>query len=147
MTTTHPRFNHVAVSVAPTLLEDTGRAEIVDFYGGVFGWEEMPTMTEPGRRLVLQAYAYDQFVFIVGDDEPMTCPRMDHFGMAVTTPEELTASFERANERAATDARVDVIPPQVDDFEVLRLHSFYVRFLLPLMVEVQYWDWVTAEHT
>ena len=30
----------------------------------------------------------------------------------------------------------------VEDFTVLKLHSFYVRYLLPLMVEVQYFEMV-----
>jgi hypothetical protein len=29
----------------------------------------------------------------------------------------------------------------MDDFKVLKLHNFYVRYLLPLMVEVQCYEW------
>jgi len=35
-----------------------------------------------------------------------------------------------------------VIPPQVEDHGPILLHSFYMRFGLPLMVEVQYWEFV-----
>ena len=136
-----PRFNHVALSVPGTLLDDAGRAEIVGFYGDVFGWDEMPTMTTPGRQLVLQAYTYDQFVFLVADDDPMRCPRTDHVGMAVDTLDELRTFHERARARAAVDDRVEVSDEEVDDFGFLRLHNFYVGFLLPLTVEVQHWDW------
>jgi hypothetical protein len=136
-----PRFNHVAMSVPSSVLDDTGRAEIVGFYRDVFGWDEMPTMTKPGERLVLQAYSYDQFVFLVAEDEPMSCPRMDHFGMSVGTLEELHTFHARASAIAATDDRVDLIDVDLDDFGFLKLHSFYVRFLLPMMVEVQHWEW------
>ena len=82
-----PRFNHVAMSVPSSLLDDDGRADILRFHEEVFGWKEMPTMTKPGERLVLQAYSWDQFVFLISEDEPMACPRLDHFGMAVDTQE------------------------------------------------------------
>lgn len=94
----NPRFNHVAMSLPRSYLEDPTRSEIVGFYRDVFGWDEMPTMTQPGRRLVLQAYSYDQFVFLIAEDEPMTAPRMDHFGMAVDTMGELEAFHARAKE-------------------------------------------------
>lgn len=32
----------------------------------------------------------------------------------------------------------------MEDFGVLQLHSFYVRFMLPLMIEVQHWQWVES---
>lgn len=137
----NPRFNHVAMSVPATLLGDASRAEILDFYGEVFGWQEMPTMTKPGEQLVLQAYSYDQFVFLTAEDEPMSCPRMDHFGMAVDTKEEFDDFLARARERAAVDPRVDLVGPEMEDFEVLELQSFYVGFVLPMKVEVQHWEW------
>jgi hypothetical protein len=37
---------------------------------------------------------------------------------------------------------VDLIEAHVDDRPgVLQLHSFYVRYLLPMMLEVQFFDW------
>lgn len=137
-----PRFNHVAMSVPASLLDDDGRADILRFHDEVFGWEEMPTMTQPGQRLVLQAYSYDQFVFLIAEDDPMRCPRLDHFGMSVSTREEFDAFLARAEAFAAKDERVDLVGPEMDEFgDFLKLHSFYVRFLLPMMVEVQYYDW------
>jgi hypothetical protein len=29
----------------------------------------------------------------------------------------------------------------VDDWEVVKIHSFYTGFLLPMMLEVQYWEY------
>ena len=137
-----PRFNHVAMSVPSSLLDDRGRADILRFHGEVFGWEEMPTMTESGRRLIMQAYAYDQFVFLIADDDPMRCARLDHFGMAVDTRDEFDTFLGRAQDFAARDDRVELIDAEVEEFgDVLTLHNFYVRFLLPMMVEVQLFDW------
>ncbi len=137
------RFNHVAMSVPADLLDEAGRADITRFYGEVFGWQEHPTMTEDRERLVMGVHSYDQFVFVVADDSPMKAPRGDHFGMAVDSLEELREVLRRAEAFAAGDARVDVMGYEVEDFGVLKLHSFYVRYLLPLMVEVQYFELVS----
>jgi len=136
------RFNHVAMSVPADLLDAAGRADITRFYGEVFGWQEHPTMTEDRKRLVMGVHSYDQFVFVIADDDPMQAPRGDHFGMAVDSLDELKEVLRRAEAFAARDGRVDIIGYEVEDFVVLKLHSFYVRYLLPLMVEVQYFEMV-----
>ncbi len=136
-----PRFNHVAMSVPAALLDEQGCHDILDFYSTVFGWQEMPTTTEPGRRLILMAHRYDQFVFLIADDDPMRCPRLDHWGQSVTSYDELMSAYERARAYREHDDRVDLIDPTVEEHPGLRLHSFYVRFLLPMMVETQYFEW------
>jgi hypothetical protein len=135
-----PRFNHVAMSVPAEALDEGGRREIVDFYGEVFGWVEHEMMTEDRKCLVLGAHRMDQFVFLIADDEPMRCPRMDHFGMAVSSLDELERLYERAERYAEKDERVDLVERGLDDYEVVRIHNFYVGFLLPMMVEVQYFE-------
>ena len=97
-------------------------------------------MTEDRKRLVMGVHSYDQFVFVIADDNPMQAPRGDHFGMAVDSLEELKEVLRRAEAFAATDGRAEVMDYEVEDFGVLKLHSFYVRYLLPLMVEVQYFE-------
>jgi hypothetical protein len=137
-----PRFNHVAMSVPADLLDAEGRAAILGFWGDVFGFEELPTETEDRRKLVMQAYDWEQFVFLIADDEPMACPRLDHFGMSVGTLEELEDFHARAKAYKEKDDRVDLIEHHVDDHNgVLKLHSFYVRYLLPMMIEIQWFDW------
>jgi hypothetical protein len=138
----HPKFNHVAMSVPAELVSPEGRKEILDFYGEVFGWQELPTETEDSRKLVLMAYEFGQFVFLIADKSPMTCPRMDHFGMSVDTMDELDAFIARCRAYKERDDRVEIVEKHVDDFGVLRLTSFYVRYLLPLMIEVQHFEWV-----
>lgn len=133
-----PVFNHVAVSVPADQLDDRGRKEIVDFYSDVFGWNEIDMMTLDRKRLVLGAYLLEQFVFIHAEDDPMRAPKMDHFGMGVATEEELDTFLARAKAYQARDERVRIIDKHTDDFERLSLVSFYVGYLLPLMVEVQY---------
>jgi hypothetical protein len=139
--TQKPRFNHVAMTVHADLLDEAGRAAILDFYGDVFGWQEMPTMTVDRKRLVLMAYEFGQFVFLEADDNPMQTTFMDHYGMAVSDREELAAMLERARAWEGRDERVLVKDNELEDFGVLELSSFYVNYLLPLTIEVQHFDW------
>lgn len=131
------RFNHVAMSMPADALDEQGRADITAFYSEVFGWVEHPTMTEDRKRLVMGVHSYDQFVFLIADDEPMSAPRLDHFGLAVDTLDQLHTVLDRAKAYRERDDRVDIIDYDVEDHGVLKLHNFYVGFLLPMMVEVQ----------
>jgi hypothetical protein len=140
-----PRFNHVAMSLPADLLAEDKRTEIVRFYDEVFGWKELPMMTEDRRRLVLPCYTYEQFVFLIAEDTPMTCPRLDHYGISVETEAELDAMLARAKAFAEHDDRVDIIDKHVDDHGVLAITSFYVAYLLPMMVEVQWWDFRSSD--
>ena len=136
-----PTFNHVAMSVPADLLSAASRADLLRFYGEVFGWTEMPTMTQDRERLVLRVHSNEQFVFLIADAQPMACPRMDHFGLSVAAPAELYETVERARKFRERDPGVEIIEPEIEDYKVLKLHNFYVRYRLPLMVEVQCYEW------
>jgi hypothetical protein len=135
-----PRFNHVAMSVLPDLLDEQGRHDIVRFYHDVFGFEELPTETIDRKRLVLGCGRIDQFIFLIADDPPMTCPRLDHYGFSVQTEEQLDEFLARARAFREHDDRVDIVDRKTDDHSMLAITSFYVRYLLPMMVEIQWWD-------
>ena len=140
-----PRFNHVAMSLPSELLDETNRADLCRFYGEVFGFEELPTMTEDRRRLVFGCYSIEQFVFLIANDDPMTCPRLDHYGFSVGTEAELDAMLERAQKFQADDPRVDIVDKHVDDHGFLAITSIYVGYLLPMMIEIQWWDFKGAQ--
>jgi hypothetical protein len=140
-TRSHPRFNHVALTVPADLLDARGRDEILRFHGEVFGWTEMPTLTRDRELLVLRAWSHEQFVFLAASDAPLRGDGSEHFGLSVATRGELDAMWERAAKLAAADPRVELTERKTDDYKVLQLHSFYVRFLLPVRVEVQCYEW------
>ena len=140
-----PRFNHVAMSMPADALDEQGRTDIVRFYNEVFGWNELPTETVDRKKLVMSAYRLDQFVFLIADDPPMTTPPLDHFGIGVDTVEELDDFLARAKAFKDKDDRVEIIDKKVEHHPGLDLTSFYVRYLLPLMVEVQHYAWAGAE--
>jgi hypothetical protein len=128
------------MSLPPDLLGDEGRRDIVHFFDEVFGWKELPTETVDRKKLVLSAYTYEQFVFLIADEPPMTAPRLDHFGMSVATEQELDDMLARARAFQARDDRVDLVDKELTDHGMLAITSFYVGYLLPMMVEVQWWD-------
>jgi hypothetical protein len=92
---------------------------------------------------VLSAGHVEQFVFLISDDEPMRCPRLDHYGISVGSLDDLNAAYERAVAFREHDERVDLIEPHVDDYEVVKIHAFYAGYLLPMMLEVQYWEYAS----
>ncbi len=140
--TSRPTLNHVAISMDPAALDDRGRADIRAFYGDVFGWTEGDNTGEDGNPLILYTGAFGQFVYLLPGDPPLRAPALDHFGMQVSTLEELDTIVERAKGHAQTDDRV-----RVRDVHARTTHgpthdytltSAYVGFLLPLMVELQH---------
>jgi len=135
-----PRFNHVAMSVPADLLGVTGRAELCRFYGDVFGWKELPTETVDRKKLVFGVHEIEQFVFLIADDAPMVCPRLDHYGLSVATIEELDAVLDAAKAFREHDDRVDVIDKETTDHGMLKITSIYIGYLLPMMVEIQHWE-------
>ena len=78
------------------MLDEEHRKLLADFYADVFGFYELPMLTEDRRRLVFQVHNIEQFVFLIADDQPMTCPRLDHFGLSVGEESELDEILARA---------------------------------------------------
>jgi hypothetical protein len=98
-------------------------------------------MIVEGELIVLRVHSNEQFVYLHAAPDPLTCPPTDHFGIQVNTPEALDSILDRATKFAETDDRVDITDRQEQDFKAVVLHSFYVRYLLPMRVEVQCFQW------
>jgi hypothetical protein len=136
----NPRFNHVAMSLPADLLAEESRTDICGFFKDVLGFDEIAVMTEDRRRLILSCVHWDQFIFLIAEDDPMRCPRMDHYGFAVHSLEDLRGVQDRAEAFRKKDDRMELIDLHVDDQGVVKIHSVYVRYVLPMTVEVQYWE-------
>jgi len=52
--------------------------------------------------------------------------------------------LERARKWQKRDASVEIIERGLEDYGFLKLHNFYLRYRLPLMVEVQCFEWTRA---
>ena len=135
-------LNHVAITMDPDLLDDRGRAELLDFYGDVFGWTEGDNTGEVGNPLILYTGAFGQFVYLLPGDPYLRTPAMDHFGVLVPTLSQLAEIVARAKARQANDERVTLIdvhsrttPGPTHDYT---LTSAYIGFVLPLLIELQH---------
>lgn len=137
-----PRLNHVAISIDPSVLDEQGRADVIAFYGEVFGWTEGDNTGEKGNPLILYTGAFGQFVYLLPAIPPLQAPPLDHFGLQVSSLDELDGIVERARAFGEHDDRVRVIERSArvthgttDDYT---LTSAYVGFVLPLMIELQH---------
>jgi hypothetical protein len=129
------RFTHIAVTVPRQLFASAWRAEVLLFYADVFGWSENPRLAIAGERLLLRAPTDEQYVTIRASDSPMHTSGYEHLGVAVTTPEAVRQLHARAQAHAVRDTRVELGEVKVGYGG--RLHTFRVRYLLPVTIEVQ----------
>ena len=136
-----PRLNHVAITMNPALLDDRGRADILDFYGEVFGWTEGDNTGESGNPLIMYTGEFGQFVYLAPGSSAHDTPALDHFGLQVSSRDEIEDIVARARVRQADDDRVRVsdVTSRIThgpsgDFT---LTSAYVGFVLPMAIELQ----------
>jgi hypothetical protein len=138
-----PRINHVAVSVDADIMDAEGRAGLLDFYSEVFGWVEGDNSTEKGNPLILYTGTLGQFLYLLpARGEFMVTPEMDHFGLEVSSKDELTGILDRVRAYQEKDGRVrltDVgeMVTRYNDNEYT-LTNAYIWFLIPLWIELQH---------
>ena len=138
-----PRINHVAISVDAEVMDDQGRAALLDFFSEVFGWIEGDNSTEKGNPLILYTGESRQFLYLLpAKDEFMVTPTMDHFGMEVSSMGEMTEILNRVRAYQGKDDRV-----RITDVGTMVTHhndtdytltNVYIWFLLPLWIELQH---------
>ena len=137
-----PTLNHVAITMDPALLDDAGRAELLDFYGDVFGWIEGDNTGEAGNPLILYTGAFAQFVYLLPGDPYLRAPAMDHFGVQVASLEQLQSIVDKVKARQARDERVTLIDVHARTTQgpthAYTLTSAYIGFVIPLLVELQH---------
>jgi hypothetical protein len=138
-----PRINHVAISVDADVMNDEGRAALLDFYSDVFGWTEGDNSTEKGNPLILYTGASRQFLYLLpAKDDFLVTPNMDHFGMEVSSKEELMEILDRVRVYRGKDNRVRItdvgsmVTRHNDDEYTLT--NVYIGFLIPLWIELQH---------
>ena len=139
-----PVLNHVALTVPRVLVSDTPqRRNLLEFYESVFGWRAIDLMAIEGQRVVLHLQQLTHFLYLVGGDVPTTCLAGDHFGIEVYERETLEAMVRRAQAfKAERDPAVDITDIACEEYGTIRIHNVYIRYLLPLMVEVQFYEGV-----
>jgi hypothetical protein len=138
-----PRINHVAISVDAEVMDEVGRADLLHFYSEVFGWIEGDNSTEQGNPLILYTGSLGQFLYLLpAKDQFMITPNMDHFGMEVSSKEEMLEILNRVKAYQQNDPRVRVtdvgaMTTRYEDREYT-LTNAYIWFLIPLWIELQH---------
>ena len=132
------RLSHVAVTVPAELLSDSRKAEWLAFYEAVFGWTENGAFAIPGERVFVQVPAEGdaQYVTVRASAAPMQTSGYEHLGIWVGSASEIKRHYELASRYADRDSAVELT-----DLKVRyggSLHTFRVRYVLPLAIEVQY---------
>ena len=138
-----PVLNHVAISVDADVLDQSGRAALLDFFGEVFGWVEGDNSTERGNPLILYTGELRQYLYLLpAADDFLRAPRLDHFGLEIASVDELVAILDRAKAYREKDDRVTII--DLDEMVThgptsdYTLTNAYIGFLIPLMIELQH---------
>jgi hypothetical protein len=138
-----PVINHVAISVDADVLDESGRAALLDFFGAVFGWVEGDNSTERGNPLILYTGELRQYLYLLpAAADYLRAPRLDHFGLEIASVDELVAILDRAKAYRKKDDRVTII--DLDEMVThgptsdYTLTNAYIGFLIPLMIELQH---------
>ena len=141
-----PILNHIALTVPRRLVSDTPeRRKLLDFYESVFGWRAIDLMRVENEREVLHLHQLTHFLYLVGGETPAVAPAGDHFGIEVYERAALESIVARARAfKAEHDPAVEIIDIAVEDYSTIRVHNAYIRYLLPLMVEVQFYEGIEA---
>ena len=120
--TRKPRFNHVAMSLTADLLDEEHRKAARRLLRATCSASyELPMMTEDRKRQVFQVHTIEQFVFLIADDAPMTCPRLDHFGLVGRRRVRARRHPRPREAWQARDDRVDIIDKKTDDHGMLAI--------------------------
>jgi len=136
------RFNHMELTLARGSLQGENREDIRSFYREVFGWDAIDVELFGQRNLLLHTDAeVSQFLLLVEHDEPIHSPSFDHLGVLVETRAEVDALLDRCRAYQSRDARVKIKEYEDMDQNVVVLHAFYVKFLLPIYFDVQCMEW------
>ena len=137
------RFNHMELTVAKGELDDTRRAELTAFYGGVLGWETMDVEIVGGTQFLMRPDE-GQFILVAESSKPMASPGYDHLGLLCETRAEVDEILARCQEFQADDDRLSL--KTYDDLYTgnLVVHAFYLKYLLPIWFDVQCMEYRTG---
>jgi hypothetical protein len=118
-------ITHVAMSVPAGTLTDAFCAEVLAFYGDVFGWKSMDSFRQPDRLTI--AVAPRAYVNLRERADFATIS-YEHFGVMVESQDALAALRDEVASRGVA----------VEDSPASQLFRF--KHLLPMAIEVQYFD-------
>ena len=123
-------LNHIAMSVPSGTLTEEYRAQLLEFYGRLFGWRELESLRLSDRlTLSVERHSY---VNIRERPDSMVCHGYEHFGIVVRSSEEAEHLWA-VLDGDPRDVHLEPLTSGEDGYR-----SFRFRHLLPLAVEVQF---------
>lgn len=137
------RFNHMELTFARGALDDASRRDIGRFYGELFGWSSMDVDVVGQRAFYLQVDE-GQFLLLAESDRPMQSPGYDHLGLLCETRAEVDALLARCHAEKERDPRVAIKEYRDENFGPVKVHAFYVKYLLPIWFDVQCLEYATG---
>ncbi|MFM8305172.1 MAG: hypothetical protein ACKOA9_12900 [Actinomycetota bacterium] len=130
------RFNHMELTFARGALTPETRADIADFYGGVFGWSASDVRVV-GQDCLYLGVDDGQFILCAETDDPIHSPSYDHLGLLMESRAEVDTARAAIATRSATDDRITIKEYEDLRMERVIVHAFYVKYLLPIYFDVQ----------
>ena len=131
------RFNHMELTFPRGTLTSEFRGDVDAFYGGVFGWKGVDTDLLGQSCHILLSEEAQQFILLAESNKPMQSPGFDHLGLLLGTRAEVDDMLEECKRFQEKDDRVEI--REYDDLVTgdLTTHAFYVKYLLPIFLDVQ----------
>jgi hypothetical protein len=124
------QLSHVAMSVPPGTLTDEWRKQVLDFYGELFGWNELDRFRQADRMTISVGSSY---INVRERDDAPAYSGYEHFGVLFSSPDALRAVWKKASEHAAAGITLEPLNDASDSYVSFRLH-----YLLPLTIEAQF---------
>ena len=121
-------LTHVAMSVAVGTLTPDFRADLLEFYSTLFGWQELSNLSTSDRLTI--AIGRGAYINIREHEQPMVPGSYEHFGVLVRSAEEV---HRLHTEVEALGAKAGAIQEAVEGHPTFRF-----QHLLPMAVEVQF---------
>ena len=137
------RFNHMELTLPKGSLDEGGvREDIRRFYSEVFEFDIVEPYILKQKALVLRTdRETSQFILITQQTKHMQSPGYDHLGFEYETRAEVDAQLEKCRKYQEKDDRVELVV--YDDIRNDRavVHTFYVKYLLPIWFDVQCFEY------
>jgi hypothetical protein len=133
------RFDHMELTVARGSLTSEFCQEVDAFYGAVFGWSAFDSQVGNRTAHLLQPDP-NQFILLVESDTPMSVQGIEHLGLLLDSRAEVDQRRDECERYAEKDDRVSVLRQDDLVYPALTVHTFYLKYLLPISFDVHSFD-------
>jgi catechol 2,3-dioxygenase-like lactoylglutathione lyase family enzyme len=132
------RINHVELTVPHGFVAANGDA-VATFFADIFGFRRNIFPGLEAAHLVLASDdESSQFLFLCEAAEPAILRGDDHLGFHLDDEAEVDAALARCRAHQLNDPRVEIRLFDDLDLERTVTHAFYLRYLLPIWIDVQH---------